>query len=298
MAWHAYEIVFRLRGPLHVGWERTGNIQYTRPYVTGRALWGALANRLTRDGARDSGQAAVNSVAYRVRGASVQRALAFSYFYPAVSRSGPSARVTDFELIWPWDAAAVASVTSSYTSTALDYTGNAFSAQQNSLHEMEMIAPHRLTDGKPVHLVGYIFENDPVSALPWRAALPRLQFGADRGYGWGWVELVNAAGDKRAAAGEPLFGGRLSFEDGAGARPAVAPTGDDPRLLAHTRPGARIAGGTVEPVVGREWRSDDAEWPAAGQYVRYNGVAFAPGAVAEPGARFAVGHDGIWEAEA
>jgi hypothetical protein len=44
-----YHLVLRLRSPLHIGWNKTGNVQRTRSYVTGRNLWGALTMRLTRD---------------------------------------------------------------------------------------------------------------------------------------------------------------------------------------------------------------------------------------------------------
>ncbi|WP_041331191.1 MULTISPECIES: hypothetical protein [Roseiflexus] len=42
MSWQAYEVIFRLRAPLHVGWRRVSNLQMTRHYLTGRNVWGAL----------------------------------------------------------------------------------------------------------------------------------------------------------------------------------------------------------------------------------------------------------------
>ena len=37
--WTAYRVVLRLRGPMHIGNGRVGNIQQTRPYVPGRNIW-------------------------------------------------------------------------------------------------------------------------------------------------------------------------------------------------------------------------------------------------------------------
>jgi hypothetical protein len=49
MNWIGYRVVFRLRSPLHIGWRKAGNVQVTRPYLTGRSFWGALTERLVRD---------------------------------------------------------------------------------------------------------------------------------------------------------------------------------------------------------------------------------------------------------
>ena len=38
MTWEAYAVVWRLKSPLHAGRGKVGNLQLTRPYVTGRML--------------------------------------------------------------------------------------------------------------------------------------------------------------------------------------------------------------------------------------------------------------------
>src|SRR5947199_6878046 len=76
----------------------------------------------------------------------------------------------------------------SYASTSL---ANGRNAEEGSLHETEFIAPHtRGDDPKQVYLVGYIFENKQGEKLPWQGILRKLQFGGERGYGWGRVEPV------------------------------------------------------------------------------------------------------------
>ena len=66
MTWRAFEVVLRLRSPMHIGCGKVGNLQRTRPYVTGRVLWGALTMRLTRDAAQGRGPA-TDSREYRPR---------------------------------------------------------------------------------------------------------------------------------------------------------------------------------------------------------------------------------------
>ena len=49
MSWTAYQIILRLHSPLHIGYREVGYLRRTRPYVTGRALRGALVNRVGRN---------------------------------------------------------------------------------------------------------------------------------------------------------------------------------------------------------------------------------------------------------
>jgi hypothetical protein len=67
MTWTAYRVVFRVKTPLHIGDAKMGNVHYTRPYVTGRAIWGALTERVTRDVAARTSQPAVNFEAHTRR---------------------------------------------------------------------------------------------------------------------------------------------------------------------------------------------------------------------------------------
>ena len=46
MTWTVYRVTWRLLAPMHIGWRKLGNMQQTRPYVTGRNLWGAFTARL------------------------------------------------------------------------------------------------------------------------------------------------------------------------------------------------------------------------------------------------------------
>jgi len=190
MTWNVYRVVLRLRSPMHIGRGKVGNIQRTRGYVTGRVLWGALTERLTRDRKQGKGPA-TDSEAYAGVGQRVHSHLAFTYFYPTTDPD-------DTEYLRPWDDGFRSRFLSTYTSTALAYPQQ--SAEEGTLHEVEFLSPRTLNTGEPVYLVGYIFARE--GAPRWQSALKRLQMGGERGYGWGWVEPVD---DPQPWDGQPLF---------------------------------------------------------------------------------------------
>jgi len=280
MGWTTYEIVFRLRSPLHSGWRMVGNLKTTRPYVTGRMFWGALTMRLTRNAAGN--QPAVESQKYLEIGDQVHRTLAFTYFYPALKNGN------EYRVLWPWENENLFRFRflSSYQSTALSYPQQ--SATEGMLHEVEFIAPNTLDTGEAVFLKGYLFEKEECN-LDWRSALERLQFGGERGYGWGDVELLFA----KESDDNNLFNGTVSFK-GDGDKPIILlhPKG---RLLAHTLPNNLEASGEIEPLVGREWRSYNPHRRYVGQHIAYTGVYFIPGSIIHRSTNFIISNFGIWQ---
>ena len=285
MSWQAYRVVLRLRSPLHIGHGKVGNLQRTRPYVTGRTFWGALTMRLTRDACHGRGPA-TNSQQYYRFGDQVHSLLAFSYFYPALKSNNHEGHSVQ----WPWDNLSEfrRRFLSSYAGTSLSYPAQ--SATEGSLHEVEFISPRTLDTGEPVFLTGYVFEKDGCT-LKWQEAFRRLQLGGERGYGWGDVELV---GIKELDADKHLFGDLATFDRDRD-RPSIhLPRGE--RLLAHAvAEGLSVAGG-VEPLVGREWQSDRPRNSYAGQYVVFSEVCFIPGSVACEDLDLLVDRFGIWRA--
>jgi len=274
MTWTAYKIVFRLLSPMHIGWIKQGNVQRTRPYVTGKALWGALTARLTRDFPHLGGD-------YETVGKRVSDELAFSYFYPAVGETVD---------LWPWGERAdefAWRYLGSYASTALNYGCN--TAEEGSLHETEFIAPHT-RDGRPVYLVGYIFERQGCT-LPWQEVLSRLQLGGERTYGWGRVGL-----HKLLDNGQEFFNSDLAL-DLNGKRPVVTVSADK-ELLAHAlaaefqgrRPVPGVSG-PIEPLLGRETTNPQrfgGDLPPAR-------ICWQPGGTLTAGAKIIIGEYGIWE---
>ena len=276
MSWTAYKVVFRLLAPMHIGWIKQGNLQRTRPYVTGKALWGALTARLTRDHPQLGGD-------YKNVGQRVHQELAFSYFYPAVGETVD---------LWPWGETAEEFAwryLGSYASTALNYSCN--TAEEGSLHETEFIAPFT-RDGQPVYLIGYIFECQGCT-LPWQDVLSRLQLGGERTYGWGRVRL-----EKMSSL---LSGGEKFFVDGLemtldGKRPVLQASKDAP-LLAHAlaaefqgcQPVSSVRG-PVEPLLGRETDPQGR----FGAHLPEARICWPPGSTLTADAEIIIGEYGIW----
>ena len=283
MTWTAYRVVLRLRSPMHIGRGKVGNVQRTRSYVTGRVLWGALTERLTRDHFRGKGPA-TDSKQYANVSATVHSKLAFTYFYPTTSKDGQVP-------LWPWDDGFAARFLSTYPSTALVYPQQ--SAEEGTLHEVECLVPHTLDEGKPVYLVGYLFAKD--GATDWQSALTRVQLGGERGYGWGRVEPVD---DPQPWDGQPLFGWYTLEPD---AWPPVLTAEEKAPLLAHAL-AAKFEGrrpvsgvwGPVEPLVGRETKPGGK----FGVHVSPARICYVPGSVVDAGTRMQIGPYGLWEAVA
>lgn len=271
MTWTQYRITFRLLSPLHIGWFKQGNVQRTRPYVTGKALWGALTARLARDGANTN---------YAQVGAQVNDQLAFSYFFPSTK--------PDEVALWPWDDPREFAwrYLGTYASTALDSSRNA--ALDGSLHETECISPYT-RDGEAVYLVGFIFEREGC-ALEWRPALGRLQIGGERTRGWGRIQ---PRGELRKVD---------SFWEGwqvdlTGDRPALRLSSLSKRTVrcfAHlTLADSVSAAGDIEPLVGRETKDTDQY----GRTLVTHGVCWQPGAeVTNASASLCIAAYGIWRA--
>lgn len=281
MAWTAHRVVLRLRSPMHIGAGKVGNLQRTRPYVTGRNLWGALTARLTRD---EDEQGKPEPQRYREIGDRVHDKLAFTYFFPTKGQR-------DTIALWPWDDGFRYTFLSTYAGTALDYARTA--AQEASLHEVECITPHT-RDGEAVYLTGYIFQAE-ASNLNWQSALHRLQVGGERGYGWGHVEPV---GNPQPAS--KVFNHTIHLD---GKRPRVELSHAAP-LLAHALaadfdredqalPGDAVDG-PVEPLVGRETGTDTR----FGVHLSQARICYAPGGHITKPTTIQVGRFGVWEQNA
>ncbi len=280
MSWQIYKIIFQVCSPLHIGYSKIGNLQRTRPYVVGRALWGAITMRLTRD-MTESGVAAHDSSKYQEVGEQVHHDLAFTYFYPALRLENT------YQISWPWEEEYIFRYRflSSYAGTALSYPQQ--SAATGMLWETEFISPNTRDTGEPVFLIGYIFEKEGCN-LPWQKAIQRLQLGGERGYGWGRVELIKISENKDNS----LFGQETKFQEHKGKPSVYLP--DSARLLAHAKADGLAASGEVEPLVGREWRSDQKYNCYAGQHIEFNEICFVPGSLLNSDTYFLIDKFGIW----
>ncbi|GAB4155988.1 MAG: hypothetical protein Fur0021_23850 [Candidatus Promineifilaceae bacterium] len=255
MSWQRYDLVFRLLSPLHIGWRKTSNLQQTRGYVTAKVFWAALTAHLTRETTPKAG-----SQVYQKIGEQIKAFFRFGYLYPALQTD------SQYQCHYPWEEDFDYLFLGSYASTALNY--DSFSAEDGMLHETEFIAPRTRT-GEQVFLKGDLYVQDdlPDSLAAWRQVMPRLQFGAERGYGWGQVQLITAL-------------------QGMPAEPIAAPVNG--HILAHLHHN-RQAQGAIEPLIGWERNNDDG-WRLSDSV-----IAYAPGAIVNKEESFQIAPDGFWQ---
>jgi hypothetical protein len=316
-------IAFRLESPLHVGWRKVGNLQQTRPYVTGRVIWGALVARLTREIS-----ASPDKTHYEQMRDKVNEELAFTYFFPAIALKNDSGletlkhwrRIDNYGVCLDPLADENSSLfpyvfLDTYASTALDYSR--LGAEQGSLHEVEHIRPRtRALGGSPlegiaadegadeigaqVYLVGYIFEKEG-STLLGQSIEPvanKLQLGGERTYGWGRVTVADVS--ELGQDGEILIFG-YKLDDRTKWPPEIQIPKDSPiaahALAAEFKDGSThhpVSGvaGTVEPLVWRETRFAES----FGREITPARVCWTPGArVISESVTIRIGLYGIWE---
>lgn len=260
-------MVFELLSPLHIGYRRIGNLASTRRYVPGRAIWGALTARITRD-ARGQNYAEV--------GRQVQQELAWTYFFVSATPGKVQ--------LWPWDRNGREFEWLHLTSVASTALEDGHSAEEGALHEVEHIAA-RTRSGDRVYLTGYVFER-PGATLDWRGALNRLQIGGERSYGWGRVRPVAVT-----PLEGPCFG--IYPTQTTSARPVIEVPGKA-ALVAHTLASdADDFYGAIEPLVGRE---TDTESAAFGARTSSAVVCWTPGTrTRNATVHHRIGPYGIWE---
>lgn len=170
--WTLYQVSLRVLSPIHIGWKKTSNLQQTRFYVPAKTIWGALTARITRDR---------NSSDYEQIGKEINEKLRLSYFYPSDNIS----KVDKSEFPWEDNNRFTWKYIGSYQSAALENK----TAMEGMLHETECILP-KTREGKQVFLIGYIIEINECN-IDWKTALPKIQLGGERGYGWGRIAIKN-----------------------------------------------------------------------------------------------------------
>ncbi len=293
MNWVAYQLVFRLESPLHIGWRKTGNLMQTRAYVPGRIFWGAVTANLTRCLPIDGKEI---DKAYQDTGKLVKVHLRFGYFYLAKDPEKPyiptrqnnevcygSLPETQFQRRF------IKSSASTVIST------DSFAAEEGSLHEVEFITPS-IDVGESVYLVGHLFAktredielNDKdvkfqnVSLS--KQVFQSLQIGGERRYGFGKITLFGEMQRENTVFDYPLKKDNLQI---------TVPKGKP--FLAHTRiQSLTDIQGEVEPLVSRKWASDN-EKSGPGHSIENLGICYAPGSTTNKTETFTIGEFGIWK---
>jgi len=273
MGWRLYRVSLELLSPMHIGWRKIGNLQQTRYYVPGRTFWGALTARIARD---------YGDFDYGKIGKDVDEFLRFSYFYPSDNEESISLfpwKIKD-EFEWKYIG--------SFVNTALDPCAK--KADEGSLHETEYIAP-KTRDGKQVYLIGYVFEHKDCK-VNWRAALPKLQIGGERTYGWGQVGIDES---KRCAqvAEIDLNGYDIELDEKS---PVIKLSGSNSvisHVLADNQIDSFASSGNIEPLIGLETTGEEK----FGAEISAAKICWTPGTKFNNEHSFAIGEKGIWQFE-
>ncbi|WP_421658975.1 hypothetical protein [Leptothermofonsia sp. ETS-13] len=242
--------------------------------------------RLTRHQCEKDNKPATKSEDYQYIGKKVNESLAYTYFYPVTKVKG------DYLIHFPWENESQfrRRFLSSYASTALSYPQQ--TADEGLLHEVEFLSPRTLDEGNQVYLVGYVFEKgcDSEWTKAWQQACHQLQFGGERGYGWGDVRCVEMKSLEKQDDKYDLFNGQADFIDNQD-QPIIQIQAK--RLLAHASSAkGLIATGEIEPLVGREWKVSNQ----AGQHVEQfcSDLCWVPGSVVEQSLHFKIANFGLW----
>ena len=294
MDWHVYRVILRLKTPLHIGRGKISYLQRTRPYVPARTLRGALIRRL----ALQPRQYATPGDPYNKTGRTISQYMAFTYFFPTVDKDS-----SKISYLWEDEIAFRRCFLGSYAGTALEYPSQ--TAAERQLREIECILPHTRDSNEQVYLLGYIFvdeEHIKRKTYDWQTALHHLTVGGERSYGWGRLCLDGEP--------QPLNEGTELFNkftyNISGNRPIVCLADREgqenkqhlSRIPAHVPASStQNLRGSVEPLVGREWRPDNKKRNRRyiGTHIAFKGLYYVPGSWAEPKTRFLIDRDGIWQ---
>lgn len=284
MSWRIYHLEYELLSPLHVGYHKVSNVQRTRYYLPARNLWGAMTERLTRAGFTVDPDTPHGD--YQRVGQWLRAHCAFGYLficrddrllYPCYSPRGLRyGQWTESQFERYYLAA--------HVTTALDPAST--SAQAESLHEVEYIAPYD-REGRRTRMRGWIWLDDVACERfegdEWHEWPTELQVGGERRYGFGRLRLC-----RPDDADNGLLAG-YSF-DGAGDRPTLHLKRGEP-VLAHALVDGVSAQGMIEPLVGRETVRDSGRF---GQRLTAARLTWVPGSIVRRAETLMVDEWGTW----
>ncbi len=169
----------------------------------------------------------------------------------------------------------------SYGQTAVFPDSN--TAEDESLHESEFIAPCVGEEQSPVCFVGYIFIKDGAKtkdneSVGWesgniqlKGALSEIFVGGDRKYGWGRL-LLDDREDKTDK--DKFFDCPLELDSD---RPEIIVTSQNPIPAHVTITNTLKFKGDIEPLVGRE--IDTKDRMGFGRKLVHSGVFWTPGSI-------------------
>ncbi|RLB82188.1 MAG: hypothetical protein DRH17_06570 [Deltaproteobacteria bacterium] len=273
MSWEAFEVVFRLKSPLHIGYRQIGMLAKTRYYVPGRNMWAAVTARLAQ---MISGKDLPD---YQGVGEMLKKNAKFSYFYFTEDfknrQNDYLPRYTNEGLMWgalPQDEFERCFITS-FTTTGIDHSSR--TAEDESLHEIELLSHQTIVDkpenSMPVYLRGYIFLNNAVPEKPTlmglelAKVLSSLQIGGEQRYGFGRLLLEDG---NCSSVTCPVWAESFNKE-----KASIVLKGQRRYIPAHMAHGNIDVKGDIEMLRGREWD----QRRGAGQHMPPSELCWKPG---------------------
>lgn len=297
MTWHLYSWNFQLKSPLHVGFHKVMHFYRTRPYLTGKHLWGALTSKLTP---------LLGTNDYQKIGDFLKKCMRFGYLYPYAKGNLFIPKYTDEGLKF----GSLSQIEfekrfiSSMASTAID--SHSLSAEEGMLHEVEFINSYTIDDGKPVFMKGLLWvrdfsENDiSINKIDDNIFIKNatleinlkerlfnhFQAGGEQKYGFGLMKLKDFIKfDNNKLEG---FSGEWS-DDGSEIKLKLN-TNDS--IWAHLlNTNSLNMKGNIEPLVGREWEAEKG----AGRRLTSYGLFWSPGSVLNSNNTFKINEYNLWE---
>lgn len=301
MSWKCYELRFKAKSGIHIGYRKLGIINQTRYFIPGKTMWGAVTAILSRRFMKN-----YNAKIYEKIGEFVKNHLKFSYFYlvncgkvlyPKYDEKGllfgDSTTKEEFENEFIY----------SYVSTAVDPASK--TAEDGSLHEFEYIKPN-------VEFCGYLFANDGngirfgdntflinasnddvklTQDISLFNIIEKIQVGGERNYGFGWLELKYK---KFCSSKEvEMYDSKIKID----LNDLTLKKFESNEIIALSHVAIdnlnfESIRGDIEPFVGREW----AEEKGAGQKISDVKICLVPGTKIKlkDDVTLKIGEYGIW----
>lgn len=301
MAWESYKLVFRIKTPLHIGaGTNMGVIDQTRHYVPGKTIWGAVTAKIGKQFGLKKFKA------WNKLGEFIRENMIFTYmflqddeiFSPNYSENGFGYGMKDNQFFISKEEFERRYITS-FVSTAIEENK---SAEEGSLHEIELISNRNKENGNKLKLIGYVFINPKGASQEYSIeentklsdgnknidlfeSIEDLQIGGERNYGFGKLEIESP---KIIEDTNDLFGicqiDKETLEINSDNKEIIMP--------GHKQKGnCKAIRGITEPFVAREIRSDQNQ----GRHQENHGVVYVPGSLmAKNNAKIVLDKHGIF----
>lgn len=295
MDWNLYEFIFKLKSPLHIGFHKVLIFSKTRYYAPGKLIWAGLTSKVTP---------LFGITNYETVGQFFKESMRYGYFYLCVDEILYIPKYTEEGLKFgplsqnEFEKRFITSI----ASTAIQ--PESLTAEEGMLHEIEIINPYTIDNGKPVYLKCLVWvKNKSKNGLniePKENEINisyndkqvnfnkgfQIQIGGERRYGFGLIELVELKKIPDLKSAD--FPGTWREDKG---EVVISITKNNP-IWAHTKSTANLnINGDIEPLVGRDWDSEKG----AGRILKSEGLFWMPGSILIEDKEFRVIDSGWWE---